>query len=172
MPAKWLPVRCETNGPAETVQRVWETCVRSPQKTTTHRASRELQMPQSSVWRILRLRLCAKGYRLHTLYSPSMDRTETVSSSIACSVVAGKRTCPQSSSLAAAVLLSPVYMAVTWQWVYMSQYVNVVLVFKKVGECGRGVDVFRKVLTKYRSFSAVFVQHTNSEMFGTSRTLW
>jgi hypothetical protein len=40
---------------AETVERVRETFVRSPQKSTT-RASRELQMSQSSVWRILRKR--------------------------------------------------------------------------------------------------------------------
>jgi hypothetical protein len=30
--------------------------------------------------------------------------------------------CPQSCSLAKAVVLSPVYTAVTWQWVYISQY--------------------------------------------------
>jgi len=41
---------------AETVERVRETFVRSPQKSTT-RASRELQMSQSSVWRILRKRI-------------------------------------------------------------------------------------------------------------------
>jgi hypothetical protein len=34
--------------------------------------------------------------------------------------LAGKR--PQSRSLATAVVLSPVYAAGTWQWVYMSQY--------------------------------------------------
>ena len=51
---------------AETVERVRETFVRSPQKSTT-RASRELQMSQSSVWRILRKRLRVKGYRLQLL---------------------------------------------------------------------------------------------------------
>ena len=51
---------------AETVERVRETFVRSPQKST-HRASRELQMPQSSVWRILRKRLRMKGYWLQLL---------------------------------------------------------------------------------------------------------
>ena len=51
---------------AETVESVQETFVRSPQKST-HRASRELQMPQSSVWRILRKRLRAKGYGLQLL---------------------------------------------------------------------------------------------------------
>ena len=51
---------------AETVVRVRETFVRSPQKSTT-RASRELQMSQSSVWRILRKRLRVKGYRLQLL---------------------------------------------------------------------------------------------------------
>ena len=45
---------------AETVERVREAFVRSPQKSTT-RASRELQMSQSSVWRILRKRLRVKG---------------------------------------------------------------------------------------------------------------
>ena len=51
----------------ETVERVRETFLRSPQKST-HRASRELQMPQSSVWRILRKRLrvtsCKVGQKL------------------------------------------------------------------------------------------------------------
>jgi len=51
---------------AETVEPVRETFVRSPQKST-HRASRELQMPQSSVWRILRKCLRMKGYRLQLL---------------------------------------------------------------------------------------------------------
>jgi hypothetical protein len=50
-----------------------------------------------------------------------IDHTEYVSSIIVCSLVAGE-TCPQSWSLATAVLLSPVYTAVTWQWVYMPQY--------------------------------------------------
>jgi len=38
IPAEWLPVRCETKGrpgpSAETVERVRETFVRSPQKST------------------------------------------------------------------------------------------------------------------------------------------
>jgi transposase len=38
---------------AKTVEHVREMFVRSPQKST-YRARRELQMPQSSVWRILR----------------------------------------------------------------------------------------------------------------------
>jgi hypothetical protein len=42
------------------------------------------------------------------------------------SVVAGETTCPKSCSLATAVILSPVYTAVTWQWVYMSQYTHTV----------------------------------------------
>jgi hypothetical protein len=33
-------------------------------------------------------------------------------------------TCPQGCSLATAVVPSPVYTTVTWQWVYMSQYNN------------------------------------------------
>jgi hypothetical protein len=59
---------------------------------------------------------------LSSLYSPGTDRTENISSIIACSLVAGE-TCPQSCSLAKSVVLSPVYTAVTRQWVYMLQYV-------------------------------------------------
>jgi hypothetical protein len=67
IPAEWLPVRCETNRPSKTVeQRVRKAFVRSLQKST-HRASRELQVPQSSVWRILREHLREKGYRLQLL---------------------------------------------------------------------------------------------------------
>jgi hypothetical protein len=44
-----------------------------------------------------------------------MDRTENVSSVTACSLVAGETTSPQSSSLATAFVLSPIYTAVTWQ---------------------------------------------------------
>jgi len=51
---------------AETVERVQETFVRSPQKSTT-RVSRELQMSQSSVWCILRKHLRVKGYRVQLL---------------------------------------------------------------------------------------------------------
>jgi len=51
---------------AETVERVRETFVRNTQKSKT-RASRELQMSQSSVWRILRKRLRVKGYRVQLL---------------------------------------------------------------------------------------------------------
>jgi hypothetical protein len=39
------------------------------------------------------------------------------------SLVAGEKTCPQSCCLATTVVLSPVYTAVTWQWVYISQYI-------------------------------------------------
>ena len=59
-------LRNELAVPAETVERVRETFVRSPQKSTT-RYTRELQMSQSSVWRILRKRLRVKGYRLQLL---------------------------------------------------------------------------------------------------------
>jgi hypothetical protein len=59
IPAEWLPGLSP-----ETVERVRETFVRSPQKST-HRATRELHMPQSIVWSILRKRVRAKGYRLH-----------------------------------------------------------------------------------------------------------
>jgi hypothetical protein len=53
------------------------------------------------------------------LYSPSVERTGNVFSIIACSLAAGE-TCSQSCSLAMAVVLSPAYTAVIWQWVYMS----------------------------------------------------
>ena len=53
---------------AETVECVREAFVRSPQKSTT-RASRELQMSQSSVWRILRKRLRDKGSWRQSLLS-------------------------------------------------------------------------------------------------------
>jgi len=58
---------CEKNRPAgpsaETVESARNVC----QENSTHHASRELQMPQSSVWRILRKRLRVKGYRLQLL---------------------------------------------------------------------------------------------------------
>jgi hypothetical protein len=69
--------------------------------------------------------LDAKPLETHdqfSLYSPGTDVAENVFSIIACSLVAVETTCPQSCSLATAVLLSPVYTAVTWQWVYMSGY--------------------------------------------------
>jgi hypothetical protein len=67
IPAECTAKRTGRPGPsAETVEHAQETFVRSPQKST-HRASRELQMPQSSVWRILRKRLREKGYRLQLL---------------------------------------------------------------------------------------------------------
>jgi hypothetical protein len=77
----------------------------------TRRAMVEVFEP-ASTW--------AKNY-WSSVYSPSTARIENASSIIACSVVAGE-TCPQSCSLAMTVVLSPVYTAVTWQWVYMSQY--------------------------------------------------
>jgi hypothetical protein len=51
-----------------------------------------------------------------------MDSIESISSIIACFLVAGKTVCPQRCFLTTAVVLSLVYTAVTWQWVYMSQY--------------------------------------------------
>ena len=51
---------------AETVECVWETFVRSPQKST-HRTSQELHLPQSNVWRILCKCLREKGYLLQLL---------------------------------------------------------------------------------------------------------
>jgi hypothetical protein len=49
-------------------------------------------------------------------------RTESTASIIACSLVARGTMCPQSCSLATAVVLSPVYTALTWQCIYMPQY--------------------------------------------------
>jgi hypothetical protein len=56
---------------------------------------------------------------LHT--EPPTRTAEKTSSIISCHLVAGE-TSPQSCFPATAVLLPPVYTAVTWQWVYMSQY--------------------------------------------------
>jgi hypothetical protein len=50
-----------------------------------------------------------------SLYSPGKDRTENVSSIIVFLLVAGE-TWPQSCFLAVALVLPPVYTAVTWQW--------------------------------------------------------
>jgi hypothetical protein len=49
-----------------------------------------------------------------------MDHTENVSSITACFLVARETMYPQSFCLAIAVVLSPVYRAVTQLWVYMS----------------------------------------------------
>jgi hypothetical protein len=57
---------------AETVERVQERFVRSPQKST-HCASLELQMPKSSVWCILRKRLRVKGFRLQLLQAVKLQ---------------------------------------------------------------------------------------------------
>jgi hypothetical protein len=43
-----------------------------------------------------------------------MHSTEHISFIIACSLVAGQTTCPQSCSLATILVLSPIYTAVTW----------------------------------------------------------
>jgi hypothetical protein len=61
---------------------------------------------------------------LNRICSPGTDRTEDVSSIIARSLVTGETTCPQSCSLASPVILSPVYAAVTWQWLYISHYLR------------------------------------------------
>ena len=50
---------------AETVERVWETFVRSPQKT--HHMSRNLKIPQWSVRHIRRKNLHMKGHQLQLL---------------------------------------------------------------------------------------------------------
>ncbi|PNF36342.1 hypothetical protein B7P43_G00512 [Cryptotermes secundus] len=54
------------NVPYETVKSVRESFVRSPQKSTV-RASRELGLPQQTVWTNLRRRLHFKPYRLQLL---------------------------------------------------------------------------------------------------------
>ena len=70
IPAQWLPVRCETNRPAEAIGRNCRACARNvcqePSEVNTTRES-ELLMPQSSVWRILRKYLHVRGYRLQLL---------------------------------------------------------------------------------------------------------
>jgi hypothetical protein len=53
--------------------------------------------------------------------SPSTDYTENIFSVMACSLVAGVTTYPQSCSLAKAAVLSPAHTAVTRQLVCMSQ---------------------------------------------------
>jgi hypothetical protein len=58
-----------------------------------------------------------------SLYCPGTDRTGKVSSIIVCSVVAGEM-CPQSCSLAMAV--------VTWQWLYTSQYIHAAFLFSEL----------------------------------------
>jgi hypothetical protein len=73
------------------------------------------KIPKAFVWNTIRSTklsqfqwICTKG-------------TEKFSSIITCSLVSGETTCPQSCSLATAVVLSPIYTAVTWQWVFMSE---------------------------------------------------
>jgi hypothetical protein len=71
------------------------------------------------VWELFSL---LGAYYWPSLHSSGMDRTENLSSIIACSVVAGK-TCPHSCALTTAVVLSLVYTAVTRQWACMSHSV-------------------------------------------------
>jgi hypothetical protein len=62
---------------------------------------------------------------LHCTTSPryiAPARTAQKTSITLLRVLVTGETCPQSCSLATAVVLSPVYKAVTWRWVYMSQY--------------------------------------------------
>jgi hypothetical protein len=79
-----------------------------------------------------------------SLYSPGMDLTENVSSIIACTHIAGETTCPQSCSLVTAIVVSPVYTAVTWQWVCIQYY---------------GQPYGRKVLCKY-----VWISHWQMDL--------
>ena len=63
---------CKHKGPgqpgvsSETVERVRETFLRSPKKSTV-RASRELGIPQSTIWTVLRRKLHFKPYKLQTM---------------------------------------------------------------------------------------------------------
>jgi hypothetical protein len=52
---------------------------------------------------------------------PTSTRTAEKTSLVLFCALVGE-TCPQSCSLATAVVLFPVYTAVTWQWVYMSEH--------------------------------------------------
>jgi hypothetical protein len=58
---------------------------------------------------------------LSSFYSPGIDRVENVFYIIACSLVTVE-TCPQSRSLATAVVMSPIYKVSIWQCVYVSEY--------------------------------------------------
>ncbi|GBO03785.1 hypothetical protein AVEN_220072-1 [Araneus ventricosus] len=51
---------------AENVERVRDTFLRSPKKSTVC-TSRELGIPQLTVWRVLRKKLCYKPYKLQSL---------------------------------------------------------------------------------------------------------
>jgi hypothetical protein len=82
-------------------------------------------------------------HRQHSgLYCPGTDRIENVSSIIACSLAAGKTTCPQSCSIVTAVVLSPVYTAVTWHWVCMSQ------IYEVASQSDSDVDSY-VIITRY-----------------------
>jgi hypothetical protein len=56
--------------------------------------------------------------------SPPVTRRATVEVFERASTRAAPTAYPHSCSLATAAVLSPVYTAVTWQWVYMSQYAS------------------------------------------------
>lgn len=76
--------------------------------------------------------------------SPGMDQTENISSFILCSLVAGGETpCPQSCSLAAAVVLSPVYTAVTRLGVCMLRYIRSVVLQDPTS---RGVTLLQSMI--------------------------
>jgi hypothetical protein len=68
------------------------------------------------------------------------------------------QTCPQSCSLATDVLLSPVYTAVTWQWVYMSHHPVYFQVFKVVSY----LQVFLPKLAR------IFISHACYTLFSSS----
>jgi hypothetical protein len=56
----------------ENVDRIQETFQRSPRKST-YRGSRELQLPQTTVWRFLQKRLSMKCYKLQLLQGLKPD---------------------------------------------------------------------------------------------------
>ncbi|PSN46621.1 hypothetical protein C0J52_16817, partial [Blattella germanica] len=56
----------------ETINCVRESFIRSPKKSV-RRASRELQVPRSTVWKTLRKRLCMKPYKLQLLHQLKPD---------------------------------------------------------------------------------------------------
>jgi hypothetical protein len=62
-------------------------------------------------------------YYQSSLYIPVTSRTGNISSITACFLAAGETRRPQNCFLATAVILWPVFTAVTWQWVDISKYI-------------------------------------------------
>jgi len=72
-----------TRQPKENVRRIQESFEHTPRKST-HRGSRELGIPQPTVWRVLRHRLLFKPYRLQLVQALSVHLFETPCSSSHC----------------------------------------------------------------------------------------